>query len=194
MSATFGHANHTLTLLGQQDLGAEHFNMLHGGYLTDLAQAVKRGNVPNRADFRKYLGLPPLTLEVWKEIKIGGMFAEELISGIEADGDFVGNEAKFMMRKLEFKTLPAKRKIKLARCKVRELGFTEMPTTDELWVKVAEFSGPELSPSEVGPHLRRQWLDQEKGDAVWVVMKQILDSDGYPRIFCVERSSYGKRY
>lgn len=195
-NATFGHANHTLTLLGQQALETEHFTVLHSGYLTDLAQAIKRGTIPSRHDFRKSIGLPPLEFEVWKEIEIGGVTAEELITSMEeAGGNYVGDEAKFMMRKSgEFKTLPAKKKIRLARCKVRDLGFTAMPTTEELWAKVVEFSGPDLSPAEVGPQLRRQWTDQEKGDAVWVVMKQITDSCGFPGVFCIERNSDGWRY
>ena len=63
-TATFPQAAHTLTLLAQQDLSCEEMARLHGGYLTDLAQAVKAGTIPPRDEFRKLCGLGPLKLTV----------------------------------------------------------------------------------------------------------------------------------
>ncbi len=59
--ATLGQATHSLNILNQQGLKAEHFKVLHDGYLADLAQAIKNGTLPSRNSFRQtlQLGLAP---------------------------------------------------------------------------------------------------------------------------------------
>ena len=58
--ATFAQATHSLVILDQQGLEAEHYRVLHGGYLADLAQAVFEKTVPSRDEFRKSLeGMSP---------------------------------------------------------------------------------------------------------------------------------------
>ena len=88
------------------------------------------------------------------------------------------------MSKKALTTLPEAVSIDLARVKVRDLGFTKQPTTNEIWARIREL-GNDLCPAEVGPHLRLQFGDQDRGDYFWVAMEQIADSDGNPNVFNV---------
>lgn len=51
-----------MVILNQQELGFEHYNILHSGYLAALAQATKRGTLKPLAQFRKDLGFGILNL------------------------------------------------------------------------------------------------------------------------------------
>ncbi len=57
-NALFGQAVHTLTIINQQELTLDDLRVLHDGYLADLVSAIKLGTLPNRAEYRKILGLP----------------------------------------------------------------------------------------------------------------------------------------
>ncbi len=59
-NATFGQASHSLTIIGQQNPSADDLRILHDGCLADLVQAIQARTVPNRDEFRKFLGLIPL--------------------------------------------------------------------------------------------------------------------------------------
>lgn len=61
--ATFGQAAHSLVILGQQELTADHLRLMHDGYLADFAEAVREGALPPREDFRRLLKLSPLRFE-----------------------------------------------------------------------------------------------------------------------------------
>lgn len=63
-----------MVILNQQELGFEHYNILHSGYLAALAQATKRGTLKPLAQFRKDCGLGILNL-VESGIKFPGYSA-----------------------------------------------------------------------------------------------------------------------
>ncbi len=151
----------------------EHFDLVH---------AVANG------DFAR----PLLTFQIWKTISIGGMPEEALLKALEKDGNEVTNWARDMMSQPEFTVAKERESINLARARVSELGFTEMPTTRELWKRIREIG--ELCPAEVGPQLRHQYQDQPKGEVLWVAMEQITGSDGGPSVFGVERHGGGGRW
>ena len=82
-----------------------------------------------------------------------------------------------------------------------DLGFTENPTTTELFdvKRLATWSAAnldgyviELCLAEVGPHLAVQYKDQPKGEVLWIAMERISGSDGYSSVFGVKRSGDGK--
>src|SRR3989344_2135411 len=145
---------------------------------------ILRGNIK--------VTLERVSFPVWMTVEIGGHPKEELVPLLERDGFFVSDWAKYMMRQDAFTTLPEQQKLKLARCKVRDLGFTERPTTAQLQQRVKERGG-KLCPAELGPHLRRQLKDQRNGDIFWLVMEQIADSRGDPRVFELYRDDDGER-
>jgi len=67
----------------------------------------------------------------------------------------------------------------LVRFTVKDLGFPNGATTDEIYKKAQDL-GLELCPAEVGPHLRLQYSGKE-----WmlIAMEQITDRDGDPGVF-----------
>ena len=139
---------------------------------------------------------PPLesrTFPVWKTIRIGGKSQKQMLNEMKSNDFFVSDWAQDIMLKDAFTTLSEQTSVHLARVKVSDLGFTEQPTTTELWARIREL-GHELCPAEVGPHLRLQFADQERGDYFWVAMEQITDSGGDPDVFYVERRHVGKRW
>lgn len=74
-----------------------------------------------------------------------------------------------------------------------DLGFTEAPTTTELFKKAVE-QGYELCPPDVGPVLRVNYDDQPTGEWLFIAMESITDSDGGPRVFRVRRDRGGGRW
>jgi hypothetical protein len=65
-NATMLQGAHTLTLLARLKLGAEDLAILHDGYLTDLARAVKKRSVPTREVYQDALNLlerPQITVD-----------------------------------------------------------------------------------------------------------------------------------
>lgn len=62
--ALWSQANHTLTLIGQQNPTSEHIKTLHDGAITDLVQAIMNARLPSREKVREFYGLEPLPTEV----------------------------------------------------------------------------------------------------------------------------------
>lgn len=129
---------------------------------------------------------------VWRTLVIGGKSKDELIGELASKGCDVSNWAKDIISKPQFTTLAKKKTIYLARAKVGNLGFTEQPTTKEIWSRIKEIGA--LCPAEVGPHLRLALEDQPNGDYFWVAMEQITDSLCNPSVFDVERRDGGERW
>lgn len=163
-----------------RDSSAEEADRLNQNF--DLVGAVARGELVR----------PMPTFKVWKTITIGGMSEAELLKALAKDGHEVSSWARDMISKPGFTVAKERESINLARAKVGEFGFTEMPNTRELWKRIREIGG--LCPAEVGPRLRLQYQDQPKGEVLWVAMEQITDSDGYPSVFYVERCVGGERW
>ncbi|MDQ3015036.1 MAG: hypothetical protein M3Q73_04170 [bacterium] len=139
--------------------------------------------------------LPTPTLTVWREVTAYPVESPEAmtVAQLTDAGFHVNDWAKDIMGKPSFKTLTEPKKFKLARCKVRDLGFKKQPTTDEIWARIQEVGG-ELCPPELGLALRKDFADQPVGDYFWLAMKQITDSYGDPRVFGVGRRRGGGRW
>lgn len=67
---------------------------------------------------------------------------------------------------------------------VAELGLSDGAQYHDI-CKAAEGWGFELCPAEVGPQLRLQYLDQPKGECLFVAMVPIVDGLGNPNLFVV---------
>lgn len=55
--ALWSQANHTLTIIGQQEPTDDHIKILHDGYLSAVVQRIIRGNMMSLGQFRKSIGL-----------------------------------------------------------------------------------------------------------------------------------------
>jgi len=163
----------------------------------DIFDLIQKYNIEHL-----YASFPEGKIEQGK-MEIGGMTEEELERMIKNRKDEQGRDyqissyAKSRMNHQDFIVSLEKNPetIDLVRLKVRDLGFTENPTTDELY-KRAEELGLELCPPETGPHLRLKYeevfqREQPMYEYLLIAMKQITDSDGDLSVFSVNRNGGG---
>ncbi len=124
------------------------------------------------------------------DLEIGGRTKDELIAELKAKGIEIYDYAQDMLDSLEFTTQPNPEQIDLVRLKVRDLGFPNGATSDQIYAKAEEF-GLELCPAEVGPHQRLKDQEQPLGDWYRIAMKQIADRDGRTNVFNLAHNDDG---
>lgn len=113
-------------------------------------------------------------------IEIGGKTKDQIKQELKNRKDiWFGDWAKDLMSKPEFTTSKEIKGLKLIQLTVAELGFPNGATTNEIY-KRADKLGLDLCEAEVGPQLR---LQSDTKDWTFIGMKQILGSDGNPRVF-----------
>ena len=127
---------------------------------------------------------------VRESVVAGGKTGKEYEQVFTQRGINISGWAKDMMGKPEFVTLRRSEKIDLVRLTIGGLGFTDNPTTDQLYQK-AQVLGLELCPPEVGPELRLKYQDQPLYEWTYIGMKQIADSGGDPHVFSLARYGDG---
>jgi len=91
-------------------------------------------------------------------IEIGGKTKAELEQEMTKQNIKVSDYAKFMLDSKDFVTAKKPDPADLVQLKVGDLGFSNTPTTDEIYRKIQEL-GLELCPAEVGPHYRLAYAD-----------------------------------
>ena len=124
------------------------------------------------------------------ETTIGGKTKQELIKELKEKKINISDYVKQMMDSKDFITSKKQEQINLIRLTVRDLGFPNSATTQEIYNKAEEL-GLELCPAETGPNLRLNYLDQPLGDWFWIAMKQIADAVGDPYVFYLNRDGDG---
>lgn len=127
---------------------------------------------------------------IWKTLMIGSKTAKQLREELAKGGFRVSELASDIMGNPAFTTLVEPVDVPLVRIKVRDLGFTEMPTITQFFARAKE-RGLDLCPAEVGPHLRLAFKEQPNGDWCWIAMNPISASGGGPNVFRVGRRSGG---
>lgn len=131
-----------------------------------------------------------------ESLMIGGKTPKELEAALD-EKDSQGNRcfqvsfhARSMLRSCDFTTAKKPEGITLIRLTVRDLGFSNGATIDEIFDR-AQKLGLEPCPPETGPHYRLQKSGQPMGDWVYIGMKPIADSDGRPGVFGLVRGGDG---
>lgn len=124
------------------------------------------------------------------ETTIGGKDKNQLLKELKQKKIDVSDWAKQMMDNKNFTTSKKPEKIILMRLTVKDIGFPDGATTQEIYNRVKEL-GLELCPAETGPNLRLNYLDQPLAEWFWIAMKQITDSDGRPSMFGLRRYAGG---
>lgn len=122
-------------------------------------------------------------------IDIGGQTKEELQAEMKRQNIHIYGYAQSMLDSRDFTTLKKPEPADLVRLKVRDLNL-DNPTTDNIYKKAEEL-GLELCPAEVGPQYRLQYTDQPMDEYLYIAMKQIAGSGGYPRVFGLYRGGAG---
>ena len=123
-------------------------------------------------------------------VEIGGKSKEQLIAEMESSGINISDYAKLMMDNPGFTVGTNREEAKLVRLTVADLGFKASATTDQIFER-AQALGLELCPPDTGPNYRLKYKDQPLGEYLRIGMKQITDSDGYPRVFGLVRRDDG---
>ncbi len=125
------------------------------------------------------------------EVLIGGKTAKKLEQELVQNRINVTSYAADMMKNPDFTTLKDHQVLNLVRLHVRDMGIKkDYPTTTEVYNRAEEL-GLALCPPEVGPQYRLKCTDQPMGEWFYIGMKQIADSDGYPRVFRLGRRGGG---
>ena len=88
---------------------------------------------------------------------------KELLEALEKQGINVSLFARGMIESSDFMPAQITEIVDIVRLKVRDLGFTNFPTTTEVFEKATEL-GLELCPAEVGPQYRLQQTNQPMDD------------------------------
>ena len=181
-SGSFGQAARLLDVVLEQELTTEEIETLNGGYLTDLARAVKMGTMPAREAFQKFLGLLP-ELKVWKTISLGAYKSSEAYEQkLEEKGFRIGDWARKILQKITVSQTVVK--LDLCVMTVAELGFKGNARYDAICARIVEIGG-QLCPAEVGPALRLLYEDQPYGEWNLIAMEAIKDSDDDLEVFAV---------
>jgi len=197
MSKVFGQASRLLQIADEAGWDADggRFEALNrSGILSDVMKCPDPRAV-NRDALRKVLTGMLVEVKgfaIWRTLQIGGISREAMLGKVTEGGDFVSDWARGMMNHERFTTSPRKKTLRLARAKVGELGFTEMPTTTELFARIRQVGS--LCPAEVGPRLRYDYQDQPNSEILWVAMETIPDLYGDPYVFAVRREVGGRRW
>ncbi len=139
------------------------------------------------------------------EVVIGTKDRKELLEAMKKQGIDTSTYAQEMIESPDFMPTQSRlsgiqrlfkgegsqtaKTVDVIRLKVRDFGFTNYPTTTELFAKAEEF-GLELCPAEVGPQYRLQQTDQPMNDWFYIGMKPLVAS-GDPSVFTLGRYGDG---
>jgi hypothetical protein len=121
---------------------------------------------------------------------IGGKNSQELQKTLEQSGYRISDYARDMLNSKDFETLKTPEAIDLVRLTVKDLGFDQGATTDQIYARADEL-GLDLCPAEVGPQYRLSYKDQPMNEWFYVAMKQIADRYGNPLVFYVVLNDVG---
>ncbi|MFH0804512.1 MAG: hypothetical protein V1896_02840 [Candidatus Zambryskibacteria bacterium] len=142
-------------------------------YIGELFPGVFKTNIENI-----FTSFPEGKIQRY-ETQIGNKTKEELIRKLKEKNIYISDYAKDLLNSQDFKTSETQEDLNLVRLTVKDLGFPNGATTDEIYKRAEDF-GLELCPAEVGPQLR---LSYSETGWMFIAMKQISDRDGYPDVF-----------
>ena len=121
----------------------------------------------------------------------GGKTGQEYEKELKQKGINIGGWAKDILESRDFTTLSKQERVYLIRTTVGGLGFTDNPTTDQLFQRACEL-GLEYCPPEVGPeYLFKMGSNLELYEWRYIGMKPIADSGSDPYVFGLGRDVGG---
>lgn len=128
---------------------------------------------------------PSIVQEVWRGLTIGGFEKSALRQALlQADME-LDVLASHLIRHQGFTTDHQRRTVRLAKTKIRALGFTKDPMLMTLLDRVLDIGGA-LCPAEVGPHLRITYADQPHGTWIPILMTPFGSPHGKGGVFVLE--------
>lgn len=163
------------------------------GYPYDPGKLQRHLQMAIEGDFGDRDRIP--ALPTWKTIVLGicAKSGYDLYELLVKDGCHVSEWADDLlkMKNSAFSVSSEQLLVDLVKVSVAELGFHSGAKTSDIY-KAAQKRGLVLCPSEVGPQLRRQYVDQPRDEWILVGMEPIADSDGDLRVFGVAHGDDGR--
>jgi hypothetical protein len=191
MNPSVKQALHFFTLVDQRGTSEERLQALYqNGLLSDLLDPDANVDEINRDEYRKVLGLSPVTMvfQTWKTIVLGRRkTAEDYRKSIKAHRR-VDNYANHLLGKTSIAEIEVE--VDLVRASVKDLGFKKKIRLNAIIARALSY-GLEKCVAEVGPALADQYSDQPKGEYLAIAMDAITGLGGYPSIFGVRRVDCG---
>jgi len=124
------------------------------------------------------------------ELEIGGMGKKQLKQELKNRGININSVCEYMMDSPDFTTQENREQITTICLSVRDLGFSNYATTEQLYARAQEF-GLDLCPAEVGPHQRLKDINQSLSDWYLIAMKQLPRRSGSPCVFSLHHGDSG---
>ena len=138
-----------------------------------------------------------------EDVVHGGKFEDQLRFEIETIS-YISDYGKSMLKNEDFVMslydnteapraewiLKKPEKMTLIRLTVADLGFKSRATTDQIYER-AQILGLELFPPDTGPNYRLKYQNQPLNEWIYMGMKQIPGSDGYPSFLELGRDDRG---
>ena len=131
--------------------------------------------------------------KTWKTIKLGTGLktAADFRKALKAGGFRIGDWANDILGKPAFSAATKEVEVELVKVLVRELGFKNGATRQEIYQRAQEL-GLKICPNEVGPQLRLQYKDQPNGEWIVVAMEPMTDALGNLGLFFVRHDGDGR--
>ena len=99
---------------------------------------------------------------VTRAVQVGGVSKKQLLAQLTKAGVELDEAARILFASDRFTTSATRQALAAVEATVRQLGFPNGATTQEVCDKAVEL-GLCLPPTELGPHMRLQCLDQPEG-------------------------------
>lgn len=120
-------------------------------------------------------------------IEIGGKGKDQLKAELREKNIDILRYTSDILESKDFSISENIENVDLVRLTVKDLGFPDGATIDEIY-KRAEELGLELCPAEVGPHLRLQYSGSER---IFIAMEQIASPNSIPSVFVLDQLDDG---
>lgn len=133
-----------------------------------------------------YTSLPEGRIEKIKAA-IGGITKEQIKKELYAKKINFNDELDSLINSHDFTTLEHQEKVDLIRLTVKDLGFPNGATTDQIYKRALEL-GLELCPAETGPNLK---LQNSSPDLMFIAMEPIAVHDDDPRVWGLHHPDVG---
>lgn len=124
-------------------------------------------------------------------VTAGGITGTEYGEMLRQKGINVSDYANHFLKSSEFQTLQSPEEMDLIELTVGDLGFSEKPTTEEIYQQ-ARLLGLELCPPELAAaYLLQHDSNLRLYDWKYVGMEPLTDSDGDPHVFALDHNDDG---
>ncbi len=132
--------------------------------------------------------------KTWKKIMLGThVNGAGLIRALQGKQCLIDDYAKRMIEQPTFRVAAQKQKIDLIRTSVMDLGFEFGTSLREIFGRAIDEFGWKLCPAEVGPQLRRQYVNQPLNEKITVATTPIRIPYVNERLFCLENTGQTMR-